>query len=175
MRPCRICPTCLRAVAIQANGTFYQHRDRSRKDSAGFNVACDWSGLEPPEGDDPIPGLRRTTNGQLREENTRLRAQLAALGEHTTEWGVEWPGEEPQEHCGFTIERLRAIAAGERDRPGWIVARTTYRGTWHRADDGEVPSCSSRAHRDSAGDVRVPCELPADHEMHRSGAKEWTP
>jgi hypothetical protein len=71
VRPCRICPTCKRAVALQVNGTFYQHRDRnSGVQDDGRRRQCAWSGLQPPDGPDPMSEPRATVQ--------RLREQLAA-------------------------------------------------------------------------------------------------
>jgi hypothetical protein len=56
MRPCRICPDCKRAVAIQTNGTFYPHRDRnSGVQDDGHRRRCAWSGLQPPDEHDSLP------------------------------------------------------------------------------------------------------------------------
>lgn len=42
-------------------------------------------------------------------------------------------------------------------------------------ENAPAKPCTSHAHREFVGDQDVPCRLPAGHEFHRNGKREWTP
>jgi hypothetical protein len=45
---------------------------------------------------------------------------------------------------------------------------------WHRNRD-RGQACGAPAHRDFVGAADVRCELPAGHQFHRNGTREWLP
>lgn len=98
--PCETCPTCLRAIAINTNGTFYRHNDRNK---TGRPV-CEWSGRRP-EGH-PIAEPRRTPREQLaaaiaraekaEAERDQARVELTQLrAELHDEWGLRLSTHQP--------------------------------------------------------------------------------
>ena len=141
MRPCRICPTCKRAIAIQTNGTFYQHRDRW---AGAPRPVCKWSGLEPPEGEDPMPEPRSTRVEQLRAElaaaTARAEQAEAALETLRGQLRDEWRFDDGAGK--FTVSRRPLSEADVRYLRETIGRPVEHRlvGEWREAEEGGEPT-----------------------------------
>jgi histidine triad (HIT) family protein len=111
--------TSVGAAATQS--VFHLHLHVIRR-AAGDRLMVPWG----TTGDPHAPhSCRRSAAAE--DENERLRAQLASIGEPVTERGILWPSGKTEEWCGFSALDVMATAA---DDGGQYVERTAYRGPW---------------------------------------------
>lgn len=107
------------------------------------------------------------------DEHKTLRERINELGRPTTEWGIQWPGENAQEHCGFSEASLRIRAAEQRPERGVVVERTAYRGAWHPTDDDERDWTPFDDEPESQWAARRGTELTRITEWQATYAGDW--